>query len=656
MAEYTYKQLGIPLDLNNWESLNDNFKTIARDLNNLSGDVLASVIDGARLTWQEPVNTFADLATTYPTAQEGWAVFVRNSGVNGETYRYDGSSWLKIQDFDATAINEVDTRLTSQLAETETHLTNAVNVIDETANINSELTNVQNSKRVALNTSKTLSTAVPNIKDKYFIGNGEVVKQSVASRVQNFFVDVKPEFRTFAGKANKFDSYAALKRFTDQAKLGTAKVAFIGDSITTTGGNSTTISYNDTTPGNMYSYSPNGLTEVDSYFFRILEMLTTSFKETTFEVKNYAIAGSYIQQHEDQKTFSGVTKKWIDFPKDEAPDILFVNWGMNQASFDLARSCKFWMTKLIDYVRTWPNPPLIVVSTAPRPVMEMTDQAYGQFGAQFARHIASHAFRHVAIEKGCYVLDLNYLYTVLKDGVDFERLHMVSEAPVFGGTVSQNPDTTFTLPNAGQLNINNGVKDFILEFNMVFTDASTLATGEYLDVYINQAVSESNQQILSTRTFIYPNATGGVTRVRNFGNIADPANYSAFTQDKTTARTNTIAVRIEKRNAEFNIYINKVRVIHEHLTCCDVAGFIQLRSIITNPFTISGVKFYKAKYTQYTPIMTDSEAWGSYSSSNFTTRQDIGGNGVNHPSNILLKEVYEEALKEMAHDLKVARM
>lgn len=117
MAEYTYKMLGLELDEDNWESLNDNFKTIARDLSNLSGDVLASVIDGAKLTWQEPVDTFADLATVYPDAQEGWTVFVRNSGSNGETYRFNGSEWLLIQEFDGTAINEVESRLTSQLAE-----------------------------------------------------------------------------------------------------------------------------------------------------------------------------------------------------------------------------------------------------------------------------------------------------------------------------------------------------------------------------------------------------------------------------------------------------------------------------------------------------------------------------------------------------------
>ena len=114
MAEYTYKQLGIPLDLENWEAMNENFQTIARDLNNLSGDVLAEVIDGAKLTWQEPVDTFADLATTYPDAEEGFTAMVRYTG---KVYRFDGITWEEIQDIDPTAINEVDTRLSAQLAE-----------------------------------------------------------------------------------------------------------------------------------------------------------------------------------------------------------------------------------------------------------------------------------------------------------------------------------------------------------------------------------------------------------------------------------------------------------------------------------------------------------------------------------------------------------
>ena len=132
MAEYTYKMLGLELDEDNWESLNNNFKTIARDLNNLSDDVLAEVIDGAKLVWQEPVDTFAELATVYPDAQEGWAVFVRNSGTNGETFRFDGMDWLLIQEFDGTAINEVDSRLTSQLAET------GVEIIDKAKQIKSD--------------------------------------------------------------------------------------------------------------------------------------------------------------------------------------------------------------------------------------------------------------------------------------------------------------------------------------------------------------------------------------------------------------------------------------------------------------------------------------------------------------------------------------
>ncbi|MGH2319402.1 polysaccharide deacetylase family protein [Planococcus sp. SE5232] len=73
------------------------------------------VIDASKLEWQEPVATFADLATTYPDATEA---FTSQTTSDGSVYRFNGSEWKKIQQVDAGPINEVDTRLTAQLAET----------------------------------------------------------------------------------------------------------------------------------------------------------------------------------------------------------------------------------------------------------------------------------------------------------------------------------------------------------------------------------------------------------------------------------------------------------------------------------------------------------------------------------------------------------
>lgn len=43
--------------------------------------------------WKESVNTFDDLASTYPTPESGWTVSVKATNI---TYRYNGSEWIDI--------------------------------------------------------------------------------------------------------------------------------------------------------------------------------------------------------------------------------------------------------------------------------------------------------------------------------------------------------------------------------------------------------------------------------------------------------------------------------------------------------------------------------------------------------------------------------
>lgn len=126
MPKYPYKTIGLPLDLANWEQLNKNFDDIETDLKNqntkidntattIRNELAAQIIDSAKINWQAPVGSFANLATSYPSAQVGWTAMVRDTG---KVYRFNGTDWLEIQDIDPTAINEVDSRLTSQLADT----------------------------------------------------------------------------------------------------------------------------------------------------------------------------------------------------------------------------------------------------------------------------------------------------------------------------------------------------------------------------------------------------------------------------------------------------------------------------------------------------------------------------------------------------------
>ncbi|WP_214797669.1 glycerophosphodiester phosphodiesterase family protein [Exiguobacterium sp. s5] len=67
----------------------------------------------ANLNWKEPVNNLTALnALASPQARD-----TRQTKDTGNVYRYDGSAWVLIQTMDPNAINALDTRITTQLAE-----------------------------------------------------------------------------------------------------------------------------------------------------------------------------------------------------------------------------------------------------------------------------------------------------------------------------------------------------------------------------------------------------------------------------------------------------------------------------------------------------------------------------------------------------------
>lgn len=58
------------------------------------------------MTWKDAVDTYDDIATTYPNAQDGWTVFIKDTGF---TYRYNDGAWVQISTYNlplATASND----------------------------------------------------------------------------------------------------------------------------------------------------------------------------------------------------------------------------------------------------------------------------------------------------------------------------------------------------------------------------------------------------------------------------------------------------------------------------------------------------------------------------------------------------------------------
>ncbi|MGP9039823.1 hypothetical protein [Cytobacillus kochii] len=130
----------------NFEELNNNIKKTNEDFQRaeeiITEKAFDRVVDSAKIEWLPPVNTFNLLNTTYPNATTGKTVMTRD---NGKVFRKEGTSWVEIQQIDAGPVNEVDSRLTAQLAETA-NLQNQVDYVKMVRDHN--ITNLKMKTRV----------------------------------------------------------------------------------------------------------------------------------------------------------------------------------------------------------------------------------------------------------------------------------------------------------------------------------------------------------------------------------------------------------------------------------------------------------------------------------------------------------------------------
>lgn len=83
---------------NNGEGVQD-YPFITKAVNNLENYYTEAEVNNllsqleTNIDWKEAVNTYTDIATTYPNPQDGWTVNVKDTDY---TYRYNGTEWVAI--------------------------------------------------------------------------------------------------------------------------------------------------------------------------------------------------------------------------------------------------------------------------------------------------------------------------------------------------------------------------------------------------------------------------------------------------------------------------------------------------------------------------------------------------------------------------------
>lgn len=139
------KEIGVPLDRENLKKHNDNYEELYGVVNNFVGtitdEVYEQIIDGSKLNWKEPVDTSNDLPSD---ASEGDTRMARDTG---KVYRFDGSNWQEIQQIDAGPVNEIDARLTAQLAHEVSQRKSDINNLENDKASKSEVQSGLNAKR-----------------------------------------------------------------------------------------------------------------------------------------------------------------------------------------------------------------------------------------------------------------------------------------------------------------------------------------------------------------------------------------------------------------------------------------------------------------------------------------------------------------------------
>lgn len=174
------------------------------------------------IDWKESVATFADIAKTYPTPQDGWTVNVKDTDY---TYRYSGSEWVIISaNAIPNATQSVDGLLTAS---------------DKTAydDANSKK-HIHSNKSVLDGITSALVTAWNKVTDKLDkTGDASNVTNTITTASARTNLSTGEKLSVSLGKISKYFSDLKTVAFTGSYSDLTNRPT----SMTANGGNSTTV-------------------------------------------------------------------------------------------------------------------------------------------------------------------------------------------------------------------------------------------------------------------------------------------------------------------------------------------------------------------------------------------------------------------------------
>ncbi len=435
--------------------------------------------------------------------------------------------------------------------------------------------------------------------------------------------NVSPSESKFSGLINKTGK---LDKSIDLLKKDQPlKIVVFGNSIAYGG------DYNTQNPEGSNYEIVNNQTNENSWYGNFLRQIQKRFYNKNITIANRAIPGFAISAYNEvisdlSPTLkpnwlnSGMTgKTWANIMKDDSPDVIIIEHGMNSGSEYIKYAINFYAV-----TQGWAKVPEIVFMSTP--TLNYIDALGTDYAGlpRIQKIDVGNQQGNLANYYDSYLIDVARIGNIKRYGVDtrnftFKTKSIQDFAFTNGsGIVSGN----LGIPNTGTITIkrNSQTPKFYLNFDFNPSSAFTsfrISTGDSYVIFT------------PTNVTIYPLTT-------EFGNQL-PNSSASF------SLTAGVSKNIKIEYGDFlNVYSGNTLVISSK-NSAPVVNVVDEPVIdiqgSTGTSIISNFQYFEAEYTQYKPSLTGSEMWGILG-------YGTNGNAINHPTLLGVSETYNLAVNE----------
>lgn len=463
----------------------------------------------------------------------------------------------------------------------------------------------QGTRDIVVNNDYIVNLKLQGAANVTFVGSGSI-KGDGAYRVR-----VTPY--NSQGKPGVFCNLDSINHLSVLSASKDKKVSLVGDSISTEIVNS------------------QGWSE--TFWFRLQKKMTSDIAENiTFY--NRSVGGNTWSDANDKANpelnapdwYADREMSWLSYVEADEPDLIFLAFGMNdKQNFD-----QHAMRQVVFKIKSWAKVPDIVFVTNMVPSIETIIGDYHTRTEQEGRDYVAGYVRTYALRYGHGLIDINRMNNMVRDGFDVRnsaQVRLDKDLPLPSGIMlSTKPCRDFWMSN-----VLSGDDSEILAYYQNAEPISFLIGAHVSDLLFVRAVGEVGDAVY--RYTLFSGFGAGNQYLDVTTSIAIPTGGHQLIVSKQDNQL-TIAMFVNATGS-----FEEIAVIPNIIThggeFYPRAGYFGIPS---GPFTLGNFSY--GIHKQNKPTLTNDEIWGDHTATTAQTQQPYGGNGINHPTTLGVREVY----------------